>query len=384
MLYRSSACRPELRLLCWILGGWVVIAPLPAHATDSPVAPITDIFVDVSRLHHDAASNGDTWDYIWADDDQVYSFACDGRGYGRVSRNVNFNKLTGDRWTALTGACVNSLDDYGGGGQSSAQRFQLESHRRRLHRWRALWFHRQQLVWIPECLRRKLCRCKPPPDGQEHEPHQVNRQRTFLVARLSEQLRTADVDQQEVQHRLLLQVRPRRRQYDPGRPRQIRLCHLQRRLLELRLGLLPRTSPASEDRRPQPCRLAVLLQRQVVIQRRGCEPHSRPSQRPNEVRQRQPDLARRPEEIRHGHVVRPRHDHKVALSGERHLCLLPGRSSLGPVEPYWREFLLRFHRRSQIAHQPMVWPLAEPEVHHLPARWRCHGNPHVLRPALGR
>jgi len=74
---------------------------------------ITDVFVDVARIHHDAKSNGDTWDHIWADDGNLYSFGCDGRGYGTAGRNVNFNKLVGVAWDALTGSLVNSMDDYG-------------------------------------------------------------------------------------------------------------------------------------------------------------------------------------------------------------------------------------------------------------------------------
>lgn len=77
---------------------------------------ITDVFVDVANIHHDAKSNGDTWDYIWADDDNLYTFGCDGRGYGTASRNLNFNRLTGQAWNGLTGDPVNSMDKYGGNG----------------------------------------------------------------------------------------------------------------------------------------------------------------------------------------------------------------------------------------------------------------------------
>ncbi len=74
---------------------------------------ITDVFVDVGNIHHDSKSNGDTWDYIWADDDTLYSFGCDGRGYGALNDNVNFNKLTGDAWDSLVGSSVNPMTDYG-------------------------------------------------------------------------------------------------------------------------------------------------------------------------------------------------------------------------------------------------------------------------------
>lgn len=76
--------------------------------------PIADVFVDVSQLHHDAKSNGDTWDYIWAEDDNLYSFGCDGKGYGAPSgMNLNFNRLEGSDWNSLTGQLVNTMAEYG-------------------------------------------------------------------------------------------------------------------------------------------------------------------------------------------------------------------------------------------------------------------------------
>ncbi len=78
---------------------------------------IADVFVDVSRLHHDAKSNGDTWDYIWADDDNLYSFGCDGKGYGATnSMNLNFNRLRGSDWNTLTGELINPMNEYGPNG----------------------------------------------------------------------------------------------------------------------------------------------------------------------------------------------------------------------------------------------------------------------------
>jgi hypothetical protein len=75
---------------------------------------IQGCFVDISQIHHDAKSNGDTWDYIWADDDNLYSFGCDGKGYGATnSRNLNFNCLKGSDWNALTGHLLNPMDEYG-------------------------------------------------------------------------------------------------------------------------------------------------------------------------------------------------------------------------------------------------------------------------------
>jgi len=71
---------------------------------------IKAVYLDVSQLHHDAASNGDTWDHAWADDDALCSFNCDGRGYGKDGRNVSFNKLVGDHRNELTGISVNPMD----------------------------------------------------------------------------------------------------------------------------------------------------------------------------------------------------------------------------------------------------------------------------------
>jgi hypothetical protein len=82
----------------------------------SPDSTIKDVFVDVANLRHDAASNGDTWDYIWADDGNIYSFGCDGRGYGNKGRNLNFNVLSGGAWNSLTGSSVSPMD-YGRAGE---------------------------------------------------------------------------------------------------------------------------------------------------------------------------------------------------------------------------------------------------------------------------
>lgn len=77
---------------------------------------ITGVFVDVSRIRHDAKSWGDTWDHLWADDDHLYTFGCDGGGYGTNNNNLNFNKLTGPAWDQLVGSPVNAMSEYGGNG----------------------------------------------------------------------------------------------------------------------------------------------------------------------------------------------------------------------------------------------------------------------------
>ncbi|MDR3711828.1 MAG: hypothetical protein P4L51_03345, partial [Puia sp.] len=87
-----------------------ICTPVSTSAAEVVGTEITGVFVDVSRIHHDANSNGDTWDYIWTADNALYSFNCDGRGYGTKSQNVSFNFLKVDQWDALTGSNVNPMD----------------------------------------------------------------------------------------------------------------------------------------------------------------------------------------------------------------------------------------------------------------------------------
>ncbi len=81
------------------------------------VTPIADVFVDLNGIHKWNDANGDTWDPFWADDDNLYAFNCDGRGFGKQGRNFAFNELQGDSVTSLTGRLVNSMDAYGKSGQ---------------------------------------------------------------------------------------------------------------------------------------------------------------------------------------------------------------------------------------------------------------------------
>lgn len=107
-----------METICLALGAGAILALAGCRTTDSSMGgnsqTIADVFVDVANLHHDANSNGDTWDYIWADDDNLYSFGCDGKGYGATrSMNLNFNCLKGSAWNALTGQLVNPMAEYG-------------------------------------------------------------------------------------------------------------------------------------------------------------------------------------------------------------------------------------------------------------------------------
>ncbi len=97
--------------------------PLPggglARAAESPTR-IREVFLDLNHIHKWNDSNGDTWDPFWADDDNLYAFNCDGRGFGAARRNLAFNRLSGDSPWSLTGAAVNSMDDYGAAGKKEA------------------------------------------------------------------------------------------------------------------------------------------------------------------------------------------------------------------------------------------------------------------------
>jgi hypothetical protein len=83
-------------------------------------ARITDVVLDLNDIHKWNNSNGDTWDPFWAEDDNLYAFNCDGRGFGKEPRNLAFNRLSGDSPTTLTGSVVNTMDEYGKSGQKEA------------------------------------------------------------------------------------------------------------------------------------------------------------------------------------------------------------------------------------------------------------------------
>jgi hypothetical protein len=82
--------------------------------------PIADVFLDLHQIHKWDDSNGDTWDPFWADDDILYSFNCDGRGFGKKQKNLAFHQLAGDHPHRLVGRPVNSMDAYGAANQKEA------------------------------------------------------------------------------------------------------------------------------------------------------------------------------------------------------------------------------------------------------------------------
>ena len=91
----------------------------PARAANGP-SRIREVLLDLNHIHKWDDSNGDTWDPFWADDDNLYAFHCDGRGFGTARRNLGFNRLSGDSPWNLTGTTVNSMDDYGTAGKKEA------------------------------------------------------------------------------------------------------------------------------------------------------------------------------------------------------------------------------------------------------------------------
>ena len=78
---------------------------------------VAEVFFDLQGIHKWDNSNGDTWDPFWADDDNLYAFNCDGRGFGSESKNLAFNRLAGVHPSTLVGTQVNRMDEYGKGSQ---------------------------------------------------------------------------------------------------------------------------------------------------------------------------------------------------------------------------------------------------------------------------
>ena len=85
----------------------------PAPSTSSSSLPILSVTPDLNKLQKWDTMAGDTADPFWTDDDALYHFTCDGRGFGKESRNFVLNKLTGPDLAHLEGFLVNPMNDYG-------------------------------------------------------------------------------------------------------------------------------------------------------------------------------------------------------------------------------------------------------------------------------
>lgn len=103
---------------------WSHILPtsLALAAATSALAgdPIAELTPELDRIHKWNDAHGDTWDPFWADDDNLYSFNCDGRGFGKDKRNLAVHVLTGTTMTSLVGRTINAMDEYGKEGQKGA------------------------------------------------------------------------------------------------------------------------------------------------------------------------------------------------------------------------------------------------------------------------
>ena len=95
-------------------------ALLPEAPGGADTAAVADVFPDLHRVRKWDESNGDTWDPFWADDDSLYAFNCDGRGFGHKAMNLAFNQLAGDAPASLDGSQVNEMDEYGKANQKEA------------------------------------------------------------------------------------------------------------------------------------------------------------------------------------------------------------------------------------------------------------------------
>ena len=109
---------PHLRL-------WALLLILASHRTgaaelNSDSTPIVAVMPELNQLQKWNDLHGDTADPFWADDDNLYHFTCDGRGFGQQQRNLCFNKLTGTDLLHLKGELINSMDEYGKAGATEA------------------------------------------------------------------------------------------------------------------------------------------------------------------------------------------------------------------------------------------------------------------------
>ena len=93
-----------------LIAGFPLVKAAAANADSTPIISVVPDLFHLQKWHD---SNGDTADPFWADDDNLYHFTCDGRGFGKQAMNLCFNKLTGTDLLHLKGELVNAMDEYG-------------------------------------------------------------------------------------------------------------------------------------------------------------------------------------------------------------------------------------------------------------------------------
>jgi len=89
----------------------------PIMGAQGATGAITEVSLDLNCIKKWDDSNGDTWDPFWADDGALYSFNCDGRGFGVKPQNLAFNAFSGNELVSITGSQVNPMSEYGPSGQ---------------------------------------------------------------------------------------------------------------------------------------------------------------------------------------------------------------------------------------------------------------------------
>jgi hypothetical protein len=89
------------------------ISPLGLALNATTVKRVAELELDLHNIHKWDDSNGDTWDPFWADDDRLYAFNCDGRGFGKTPQNLAFNRFDGESITTLLGTGINPMTEYG-------------------------------------------------------------------------------------------------------------------------------------------------------------------------------------------------------------------------------------------------------------------------------
>jgi len=66
--------------------GW--LNPALAAGAESTTTPIAAVVPDLNNIQKWNDMAGDSADPFWADDDNLYHFSCDGRGFGKKSQGL--------------------------------------------------------------------------------------------------------------------------------------------------------------------------------------------------------------------------------------------------------------------------------------------------------